>query len=419
MSRTLLLRLWVMVFLQYFTFGAWYVTMGTYLSTTLGFDGGRVGLAYGTPALGAMISPFFVGMVADRFFATEKIMAALHLLGAVLLYAVSQLTTFPSFYPVLIAYTLTFMATMALTNSLTLHHLHDPDRHFPLVMMMGSVGWICAGLVIGQLQIESSAAPFRIAALAAVVMGVYSLTLPHTPPKQAEGPITVGGILGFDALRLLKEPSFAVFVLGSFLICIPLSFYFAWTNVFLNELGVERAASKMTLGQVSDVIFLLLMPAFVRRLGVKAMLLLGMLAWSVRFVLFALVVDYRSWPALLYGGILLHGICYDFFFVMGRIYVDRRAPVEIRGTAQGLIAFVTMGAGMFVGSWLSGVVGEHYAVRDAAGVVVHAWRPIWLIPSVMSAVVLVLFGAIFHDDTDAREAALTASTIPIETGLPV
>ena len=281
-----------------------------------------------------------------------------------------------------------------MTNSLTLHQLDDPDRQFPLVMSMGSVGWIAAGLLIGQLGVEKSAAQFQIAALASAVMGVYSLTLPHTPPACGRRPRSrVGGVLGFDALKLLKEPSFAVFVVGSFLLCIPLSFYFSWTNVFLNEIGVDRPASKMTLGQVSDVTFLLLMPFLVGRLGVKTMLLLGMLAWSVRFVFFAAFATGVSVPALLYGGILLHGICYDFFFVMGRIYVDRRAPPEIRGTAQGLIAFVTMGAGMFVGTWLSGMVGEHFAVRDTAGVLTHRWGPIWMIPSLMAAAVLVLFAA--------------------------
>jgi nucleoside transporter len=405
MSRTRLARLWVMVFIQYFVFGAWYVTMGTYLTETLGLSGGQVGLAYGTPALGAMIAPFFVGMVADRFFATERIMAVLHLLGAVLLYAVSQLTTFTTIYPVLIVYASAFMATLALTNSLTLHQLDDPDRQFPLVMSMGSVGWIAAGILIGQLGVEKSATQFQIAALAAAVMAVYSLTLPHTPPPLAGARVTVGGILGVDALRLLKERSFAIFVLGSFLLCIPLSFYFSWTNVFLNEIGIDKPATKMTLGQVSDVTFLLLMPFLVGRLGVKRMLLLGMLAWSVRFLLFAAFVEGAPVPALLYAGILLHGICYDFFFVMGRIYVDRRAPPEIRGTAQGLIAFVTMGAGMFLGTWLSGVVAQHFAMQSATAAPTHRWGPIWLTPAVMAAIVLALFAALFHDDTKPREAA--------------
>ncbi len=323
MSRITLFRLWVMVFLEYFIFGAWYVTMGTYLTIGLGFDGGRVGLAYGSLALAATIAPFFVGMVADRFFATEKILATLHLLGAALLLAVAQLTTFATFYPVLLAYALGFTATLALTNSLSLHHLDDPDRQFPVVMLMGSLGWIVAGLVIGQLEVESTAVPFRIAAMASAFMGVYCLTLPRTPPQQASAPVTIGGVLGFDALKLLKEPSFAVFVVGSFLLCIPLSFYFSWTNVFLNEIGVDRPASKMTLGQVSDVIFLLLMPWLLGRLGVKKMLLLGMLAWALRFFAFAVYAAWRPEPALLYAGILVHGIAYGYVSCHGP---DLRRP---------------------------------------------------------------------------------------------
>jgi nucleoside transporter len=253
-------------------------------------------------------------------------------------------------------------------------------------------------------------------------MGVFCLSLPHTPPPQRDAPVSIGAILGRDALGLLKERSFAVFVVGSFLICIPLSFYFSWANVFLNELGVERAASKMTLGQVSDVIFLLLMPALTVRLGVKKMLLLGMLAWALRFALFAAYVDVRPLSAMLYAGILLHGICYNYVFVMGRVYVDRRAPAEIRGTAQGLIAFVTLGAGMFVGSWLSGVAAKYYTV-GAAGAVLHRWGPIWTIPAVMSAVVFALFAVAFHD-TAERESRVARSepgpepaVEPVEFGL--
>jgi nucleoside transporter len=229
----------------------------------------------------------------------------------------------------------------------------------------------------------------------------YCLTLPHTPPLGRQRSTTLGEALGFDALKLLRNRSFAVFLLGSFLICIPLSFYFSWTNVFLNEIGVKQAASKMTLGQVSDVTFLLLMPAFLNRLGVKRMLLLGMLAWTVRFGLFDLYARGFAWPPLLYFGIAVHGICYDFFFVMGRIYVDRRAPEDLRATAQGLLAFVTLGAGMFVGTWLSGVLGELSTITNSDGSVLHDWSRIWIIPSMMSGAVLIAFALLFRDE--ARE----------------
>ena len=398
MKTSLLVRLWVMVFVQYAIWGLWYVTMGTYLTRTLHFSGGQIGLAYGTPAIGAMISPFLVGLVADRFFPAEKILAALHLTGAALLYYVSTATSFPAFYGGLIAYTIGYMATLALTNSLTLRHVTDIGRQFPLVMMMGSVGWIAAGLVIGQTEVEASAAQFRLSAVASAAMGFYCLTLPHTPPLGRQRSATLGEALGFDALKLLRNRSFAVFLLGSFLICVRLSFYFSWTNVFLNEIGVKKAATKMTLGQVSDVTFLLLMPAFLKRLGVKRMLLLGMFAWTLRFGLFDLYARGRTWPALLYVAIAVHGICYDFFFVMGRIYVDRRAPEDLRATAQGLLAFVTLGAGMFVGTWLSGVLVELSVTTVSDGTVVHDWSRIWVIPSLMSGAVLVAFALLFQDD---------------------
>jgi nucleoside transporter len=414
MNPILLLRLWIMVFLQYGLWGTWYVTMGTYLTATLGFTGGQVGLAYGTTAVGAMVSPFFVGMVADRFFATERILAFLHALGAALLWGVSLQTSFPPFYTMLLAYTLCLMATLALTNALTLHQLENPDRHFPLVMLMGSVGWIAAGILIGTMGVEATAIPFRVGSCASMLMAVYCLTLPHTPPKSAGQPVTFGRILGLDALRLFRDPSFAVFAIGSFLICIPLSFYFSWTNVFLNEMGITNAASKMTLGQVSDVFFLILMPFFLARLGTKRMLLLGMLMWSVRFLFFYVYADRVRSSALLYAGILVHGICYDFFFVMGRIYVDRRAPVEIRGTAQGLIAFITLGAGMFVGTWLSGIVGEHYTQRSTAGNVSHDWGQIWLVPAMMAAAVLVMFALSFRD---AEPKPLVKTTLLDEPSL--
>ncbi len=296
------------------------------------------------------------------------------------------------------AHTIGYMATLALTNSLTLRHVTDPGRQFPLVMLMGSVGWIAAGLVIGQAEVEASSAQFRLSALVSAAMGLYCLTLPHTPPLVSRRSTTMGEALGIDALMLLRHRSFAVFLLGSFLICVPLSFYFSWTNVFLNEIGVKQAASKMTLGQVSDVTFLLLMPAFLRRLGVKRMLLLGMLAWTVRFGLFDLYARGFTWPSFLYIAIGIHGLCYDFFFVMGRIYVDRRAPEHLRATAQGLLAFVTLGAGMFVGTWLSGVLGESAASTNSDGSVVHDWSRIWLIPSMMSGAVLIVFALLFRDE---------------------
>ena len=399
MSPLLLVRLWIMVFLHYFVWGTWYVTMGTYATTKLGFVGGQVGLAYGSTAVGALVSPLIVGIIADRFFPTQRILAFLHLVGAGLLYWVSTLTEFSGFYPVLLAYTITYMAGHGLTNGLTLHHSKNPAKEFPLVMVMASVGWIMAGLAVSWLKLEDNAGMFHLASGAALIMGFYSLTLPHTPPKGASKPASLGTLLGFDALKLMRDRSFAIFMICSFLICVPLSFYFSWMNVFMNEMNIPNAAAKMTLGQVSDVVFLLLLPAILLRIGAKGILMLGIGAWALRFVLFALFHQNPSALWMLFTGILLHGMCYDFIFVMGRMYVDKRAGEDIRGAAQGLHAVITLGAGMFVGSWLSGIVAQHYTQGTT-----HAWQPIWLIPAAMGAVLVVVFAFFFKEDPRSSDS---------------
>ena len=396
MNSTIRIKLSAMMFLEYFVWGAWYVTMGTYLLQTLKFSGQQSGLAYSTTALAAMVSPFFVGMVADRFFATEKILATLHIVGALLLYYVSTLTDFGRFYPVLLIYTLCFMPTLALTNSLSFHQMRSPEKEFPGIRVLGTIGWIVAGLIIGWLRVESSAFQFQLAAAASALLGIYSLFLPHTPPQKLGHRVEVRDILGLDALQLMKERSFAIFVLGSFLVCIPLQFYYAFTNPFLNEIGVVNAAGKQTLGQMSEIGFMLLMPLFFVRLGVKNMLLVGMAAWMARYTLFAYGNnDTMVW--MLYVGILLHGVCYDFFFVTGQIYVDKKASLQIRAAAQGFIAFVTLGAGMFIGSYLSGWVVDQYVANG-----VHDWRSIWLIPAAMALGVLLLFAAFFSYREEAK-----------------
>ena len=398
MSPVMIVRLWVMVFLHYFVWGSWYVTIGTYLTGTLKFEGGQVGLAYGSTAIGAIVSPFFAGIIADRLFATQKLLGTLHLIGAGLLYLVSLQTTFSAFYPLLILYTVSYMAGHGLTNSLTLHHSTNPGREFPIVMMAGSVGWIAAGLVNSALKLENNVGMLQLALGAAVIMGVYSFTLPHTPPKGAGQKASLRTMLGFDALQLMREPSFATFMICSFLICIPLSFYFAWMNVFLNEIGIVNAAAKMTIGQVSDVVFLLLLPVLLPILRAKGILLVGMAAWAFRFGIIAWFDTARDSHWMMYTGIAVHGLCYDFIFVMGRMYVDKKAGENIRGAAQGLHAFVTLGIGMFVGSWLSGVVGQLYTVHTADAVT-HNWKMIWIIPAGLSVVLSILFAALFTEQT--------------------
>jgi nucleoside transporter len=362
MNTQIRLRLSLMMFFQYFIWSSWYVTMGPYLGGTLNFTGQQIGFAYNCTALAAMLSPFFVGMVADRFFATEKILAVLHILGGVLLYGVSQARTFSTFYPLLIGHTLCYMPTLALTNSISFAQMRDPGKEFPAIRVLGTISWICAGLTVGLLfaaRATTTALPFQMAAIVSILMGLYCLTLPHTPPK-GTGAVKVRDVLGLDALQLMKERSFAIFVVAAFLICVPLTFYFSFTPTFLGDSNVTNIPGKMTLGQASEIFFMLVMPLFFARLGVKWMLIVGMFCWAARYLLF--VVGYNAgtaWP--LYLGLLLHGVCYDFFFVTAYIYVDKKAPETIRAKAQGFIAFVTLGAGMFVGANLSGLVVETYS----------------------------------------------------------
>jgi nucleoside transporter len=392
-------RLSVMMFLQYFIWGCWYVAMGTYLGETLRFSGSQVGLAYGSTALAAMISPFFVGMVADRFFATERILSFLHIIGGVLLFFVSTLGDFGTFYPVLIVYTLCYMPTLALTNSLSFHNMKDPAREFPRVRVLGTIGWIVAGYVIDLLGFGKTAGMFQASAVASVALGAFSLMLPHTPPAKLGHAITARDVLGLDALALMKERSFAIFVVASFLICIPLSFYYAFANPFLSQIGVSNPTSKMTLGQWSEIGFMVIMPWFFARLGVKWMLIVGMLAWTVRYALFAFG-DAGSLAWMLYLGIALHGICYDFFFVTGQIYMDQKAPEHLRAAAQGFIAFVTLGVGMFIGTLVSGRVVDMYRISDT----LNDWKAIWMVPAAMAGLVLVVFALMFKPQ-DAKSPA--------------
>jgi len=400
MTPTVWAKLATLMFLQYFVWGAWSVTMGTWLGQTLGFSGEEIGLAFGTTAVAAMVSPFFVGMVADRLLATQRILAALHLVGGGILLFASYQTSFGPFYLVLLAYALCYMPTLALSNSLSFRQMKDPGAEFPGIRVLGTIGWIVAGLTIGTMGLEATAVPMRIAAAASVLLGLFCMALPHTPP-QATKRASMGGLIGLDALKLMKDRTFAVFVIGSFLVCIPLQFYYAFANPFLNEIEVSNAAGKMTLGQMSEVFFMILMPWFFRRLGVKKMLLVGMAAWTARYVLFA-YGDNAALVWMLYSGILLHGICYDFFFVTGQIYVDRAAPPDLRASAQGFIAFVTLGAGMFIGSWASGRVVDAFATPGG-----HAWDQIWLVPAAGAGAVLLLFALFFRSETMATEAART------------
>ena len=400
MKPALRLQLSSMMFLEYFIWGSWYVTMGTYLGSTLHFSGPQIGIAYTAVSIAAMVSPIFVGMVADRFFPTQRILGVLHFAGALLLFATSTILSFSVFYPVFIGYMLCFMPTIALTNSLSFHQMEDPGTQFPGVRVVGTIGFIAAMNVVSFLGLEANAAQFLIAAAASLALGVYTFFLPHTPPKQKGERVTVNDVLGLDALKLMKGRSFAILVISSVLISIPLAFYYSFANLFLNDIGMENAASKMSLGQVCEILFLLVMPFFFRRLGVKNMLMLAMACWGLRYVLFA-YGDNDSLVWMLYGGILLHGICYDFFFVTGQIYVDRAAPAHLKSATQGLITFATYGVGMFIGSWLSGEIVGYFSTAGPGGELVTDWQATWLVPAIASAVVLVIFGLLFREKRQA------------------
>jgi len=366
--------------------------MAVYLGK-LNFTGTQIGLAYGTTAIGALISPFIIGVIADRFVPAQRLLGVLHLLGAGLLWWISQQTAFNIFYPSLIVYTLTYMAGHGLINTITLTHTPNPAKWFPIVMVAASAGWIVAANVINFAGLADNNGMFKLACGVALAVALYSFTLPNTPPKGDTGPVSASKLLGLDALKLFKDRSFAVFMFCSFLICIPLSFYFTWTSAFLSEMNVADYASKMTLGQVSEVGFLLLLPILLPFLGAKRIMILGMAAWAARFALFAYFHEQPTATWMILGGILLHGMSYDFIFVMGRMYVDKAAGDSLRASAQGLHAVFTLGAGMFVGSWLAGVVAQSYT--NAAGV--HDWKSIWLVPAIMSAVLIPVFLALFRE----------------------
>ena len=390
------LQLSTMMFLQYFIWGTWYVTLNTYLGQTLGFTATQIGLCYGTFAIACMISPFFVGLIADKFFATEKVLGSMHILGALLLIVASRATTFQFFYPALLLYTLTYAPTMALTNSLSFHQMDNPGKQFPGVRVLGTIGWIVANNVIGWLGFTLTVEQLYVGAAASLLLGLYSFTLPHVPPKK-EKKANLKELIGLDALGLFKNRAFATLMIASVLIFIPVSFYFGFTASFMSDIGIDPdiIPNRISMGQMAEILFILILPFFITRFGVKRVLFIGITAWLVRFLLFA-NGDAESGVWMIYTGIILHGVCYDFFVVTGQIFVDEKAPDNLKSSAQGLITFATYGLGMLIGTWFAGTTIDRLTVGGVAD-----WDKIWYVPTVIAAVVLVIFIFLFREKKKA------------------
>jgi nucleoside transporter len=398
MKSTIFAKLSFMMFLEYFVWGSWYVTMSTYMSEFLGSSAVQIGAAYSALAIATMISPFFVGMVADRFFAAQRIMGVLHLAGALLLYLATIITDNTAFYWLIVVYSLMYMPTIALSNSIAFQQMSDPGKQFPWIRVFGTVGWIASGLMIGALAIEKTPFTFQMAAIASLVLGLVSFILPNTPPKAKQATSSASAALGTEAFVLFKDRPYLIFFIAAILVCIPLSFYYGFANLFLNEIGMENAAGKMILGQVSEALFILAIPFLFNNIGVKKMLLLGMTAWILRYVCFAYGnIDSNLW--MLYAGIILHGICYDFFFVTGYMYTEKKAGEKIKNAAQGLFTFATYGVGMFIGTWFSGFAADFYTVDGE-----YQWKPIWFVPAYIAVGVLLYFIFFFNEKKEIKEA---------------
>ena len=402
MNSTTKIQLSLMMFLQFFIWGGWFVTLGTFLGNNLGATGAETAMAFSTQSWGAIIAPLFIGLIADRYFNAERILGVLHLIGAVLMYLMSQAGDFATFYPYVFAYMVAYMPTLALVNSVSFYQMKDPAKEFSIIRVFGTIGWIIAGLAISALGWDAQEAiangalanTFTMVAIASAVLGLFSFTLPKTPPSNSGGEtLSIGDLLGFDALKLLKDRNFLMFFITSVLICIPLAFYYQQANPFLVELGMENPTGKMTIGQISEVLFMLLLPVFFKRFGFKKTIMVGMLAWALRYALFA-YGNAGELTFMLILGIALHGICYDFFFVSGQIYTDYKAGEKVKSAAQGLITLATYGVGMLAGFWVAGKISDTYLSADG----LHNWEMIWLLPAAFALGVLLLFMLIFKDE---------------------
>lgn len=396
------LQLSFMMFLNFFIWGGWFVTLGTFLGKALNASGTEISLAYLTQSIGAIIAPFIIGLIADRFFSAQKILGVLHIAGAIILWNAATTVKFASFFPNILIYMIIYMPTLALVNSISFRQMQTPSKDFPLIRVLGTIGWIIAGIIISFFGWDETgkeillANTFKMVSAASLLLGLFSFTLPKTPPAKKGQKISVAEVLGLDALRLLKKRSYLLFFIASIAICIPLAFYYNFTNLFLNEKGMERTASIQSLGQVSEIFFMILMPLLFIRFGVKKMLAIGMFAWALRYVLFA-YGDNGAGYWMLITGIVLHGVCYDFFFVTGQIYTDNLAGERFKSAAQGLITLATYGVGMLIGSLVSGPIVDAYKTGDT-----HNWTAIWLIPAAIALVVVLLFMILFREEKKSK-----------------
>ena len=395
-------QLSTMMFLEFFIWGGWFVTLGTYLINNLEATGSQMAMAFSTQSWGAIIAPFIIGLIADRFFNAERILGILHIAGAVLLYLMFEADDFSTFYPYVLGYMILYMPTLALVNSISFYQMNDPEKQFSGIRVFGTLGWIIAGLVIslvfGWDAPEARAEgllryTFLMVSIASLILGLFSFTLPKTPPSSKGEKVKISDLLGLEALALLKGRNFLMFFISSVLICIPLAFYYQNANPFLAEVGMEDPTAMMTIGQVSEVLFLLLLPFFFKKFGFKITLLAGMLAWTLRYVLFA-YGDAGELVYMLVIGIALHGICYDFFFVAGQIYTDSKAGPKIKSAAQGLITLATYGVGMLIGFWVAGQISDLYLNSDGS----HDWKQIWLVPAAFALIVMILFAVFFKNE---------------------
>ncbi|PKD20926.1 MFS transporter [Salegentibacter salinarum] len=400
-------QLSTMMFLEFFIWGGWFVTLGTFLPQNLDASGAQTAMAFSTQSWGAIVAPFIIGLIADRFFNAERILGVLHLIGALLLYMMFQAEDFSNFYPYVLGYMIIYMPTLALVNSISFFQMSDPSKQFSSIRVFGTMGWIISGLIISFVFAWDSAEgrsegmlryTFLMAAVASAVLGLFSFSLPKTPPSSKGEKVSISDILGLEAISLLKGKNFLIFFISSILISIPLAFYYQNANPFLSEIGMEDPTGKMTIGQVSEALFLLLIPYFFKKFGFKITILAGMLAWTVRYLLFA-YGDTGELAFMLIIGIALHGICYDFFFVSGQIYTDSKAGPKIKSAAQGLITLATYGVGMLIGFWVAGQVSDMYLNADGS----HSWEEIWIFPAAFAFVVLILFAIFFKDEKIAKK----------------